>query len=260
MEPAWDLSALWWDWQQTLRSDPLVAPYYDTFVVLGGLALLLISVALLYHLAKYTAKAIAYLVRFVLWVSVGMLLLIGAILLALVVLPWAGRVTGASEVWPISHIYASLAERYNGNGARRNPDQVRSFDAVIEDDPEQPYAELEIDPVTGQRVRLPRVGDRVYRDHWDQLANTAADTFLGPEGKEWWYAWANGEWGTWAKLKIAGRITGNMALSLTKTAVTGIGQSVLGLFSRTSRSAPANSGSSSTGDDPFADVFAPEAV
>lgn len=215
------------------RADPVVGPYYEWFVIFGGLALALVALMLLYQVARYTAKAVSLVVRFTIWAAVGVLLLIAAIFLALVVLPWAGRVTGANEVWPISHIYEGLAERYYNNNHNHRPQSGTNRGNVFTHpcDDSSDCVEIEIDPDTGQRVRLPRLGNRIHQEHWERVSKGVAKTFLGSEGLQWLSAWLKGDWGTWGKLSFVGKIAAHTTLSLLETAAQGVKHTVAWAFS-----------------------------
>jgi len=212
----------------------VIGPYYETMIVVGVIALALLSVTLLYHMARYTAKAVTWLVRFTIWASVGVILLILAMTIVLTVLPWIGRVTGTHYIWPISQLYTSTEHRDAvPDNTRQTYESILTkgggYDYTPKGD-EEGYVQLEIDPQTGQRVRLPIVGNRIYRENkaaWRRISQGTLESIMGHEALEWWSTWLGTEWNTWAKLRLAGWIGGTTALSITKSVAQGLGGVIL---------------------------------
>lgn len=192
------------EWNNLLQmgfQDPVLGPYYDAAWIVMILLAILLSLVLLYYLTKCAAKTAAWIVDMAFRLAMGLLILSVAMAVVFVVLPWISNSLGYGTLWfrsPDEYGYGPTA---GGDGQR----QTWRFSGQ---DIDLDYVEIEVDPVTGKRVRVPKLGDGVYRHNreaWRRKLRTMADNVIGQEVIDLWIHGPDANWWTWTAFSYLSR-------------------------------------------------------
>lgn len=162
----------------------------DARVIVLGLAMSFVLLALLYYMVRCTAKALNWLVNLAFWAGIALLVVVVGMTALAVMGPWVVQTLGLSGLF--------------GSVATPEPPEIFGASPVASD-----YVELEVDPLTGERVRLPRWSNAVERQakasYW-KTAQEGLEKLVGPdlasavvESRTGSWAWVAVKYGTsWA--------------------------------------------------------------
>lgn len=232
---------VWQDWLRMFREgmhDPAMSGYYEAGIVLLSLATVLALVVFCYYLARCAAKTFVWMINMAFWAAIGMLVLSLMLAASLILVPWIAQTMGVGH-W--------FSYRSNNNDSYDTRSMATVAGSTLY--PGMGTVELEIDPETGERVRLPTLGKGIYREaerNWWRYMHGTANAWLGDDMAHLLSEARLTDTWTWAAFKYASKWTGRVIWSTAATTTQVVAEKVAGLFRRSQTTAD-------QGPDPFGD-------
>lgn len=195
----------------------------DSQTMIVAAAVCLISLALVVYLIRCTAKALNWMVEFALKAGIALLVVVFAVAAASFLALWLARSAGLNH-W---------IETPPGGDAPSAPPPVG-------------YVDLQVDPVTGERVRVPRLSQAAQlesRHSWRTSAQGLLKNTLGEDLAD--AVFGGGGW-AWIGVKYGSRIAANSVVHTAKGLVWGTVDLVGALFRSAADQGSPSSGSSAT--------------
>lgn len=206
-------AGLWQEWQtqtRVWREHPDYAEYYQAASFVLTLAFLLLLGVGLYYLARCVTKTVSWAMHLMFQIALAMMALVLIMVLIFVCLPAGARFVGLGAYWPAATFNQEFEKLSGAPGGSFTDIQLEGpYGRKQNDDTnhKQQQDQQESNPESPPRIRLPSVGDSVYKDAQREWKNRfqALTGMDAPElYQEWQQIWENRNsksWMLWIGLK-----------------------------------------------------------
>ena len=200
---------VWNQWREIFQlgvKDPSLIHYYEAGITILCIAGLLLAIVLVYYLVLCMKKTAEWFVGLALQLAFGLFIIIVIMAIFFIVVPWISSSLGFGTLWFTSvsdadhdYMYSESSPSLIRVGSPRFNEETeeednnnRSYDTTM----------LEVDPVTKQKIYVPKVGKSVSRRS-KKLGKELLETLFDREMNENLYEfWKNGPDPYWWSWKI----------------------------------------------------------